>query len=798
MSQQQQQQQEQLMRPQPMLTPFSGISQPLSFRDIAQRSNSSNYTASSVAASTLLQYGPVVESLVSGVSCSHIIPQVPVYPLNVPRSRPHQTGSILNSQSTVTTTDAANFHQAPSSSLGTPSQSNDLVDPDVSQIPLPPKSPPFDSFSHNNGSQRVCGIVTDVNSSNKPEQPVVREKRVKDSFEKLSMNDLISTFRNLEVELEDLRQKRSECEKELSSIARRTHGQNFEMNPEFRAKKQDENAYNRRCRELSNDMKMIQEISVGKYNHHIQNTNKVQQPLQRQPFKMSAKMSTAAPILPKPNTDQNDRKIFELNDGKIWCKDCDNHYDDLKEFCEHLHHREHKLNMNKPNPPPWRNSPGQRLTRSRTYDLTKSICAKLSNKFRTTFTVQNVDEVLNPTKGNTDAIKNLHLERERGKFSDGDPLLCVKGYEYLVPVSGFYCKLCDRTLCDFQEVEQHLKGMSHNSEFYKNIALNPNGERTFRLSLYKSAAERQRRAEAKRKRDASGETTTGVATLSEASTSKSTKVIKEPSQWSARLPYKKPTSHIVDDHETVQNKFEKRPERLPLDKKSSKEKGSPEERRLISKRKELPAIVPVTQSNSSALKRLKNDKLPSSEHEAQKKTELAATSANVGAGGVEDDLEIDISPPPAISTTLEAAEVALDIVILKEISMGQGNPDSLFPHLELSVTANIYYDTLKDRRLVTPTFVNLNRIDVADCKETLLNNDLFQHVLNLVAKKEPKDSDESKEGVYYSEIEGQLSTKATYVNSDCGEIPVDLSMSSSDAENQDFQMDMLGELFIDA
>ncbi|KAM4772442.1 zinc finger protein 318 [Rhinophrynus dorsalis] len=73
----------------------------------------------------------------------------------------------------------------------------------------------------------------------------------------------------------------------------------------------------------------------------------------------------------------------------------------------------------------------------------------------------------------------------------------LKGEEFVFPINGFYCKLCDELLGDHVSAEGHLKTYAHNDNYKKYVYVNPSYER--KRKELKKEVERKQEVERKRK-----------------------------------------------------------------------------------------------------------------------------------------------------------------------------------------------------------------------------------------------------------------------------------------------------------
>jgi len=726
-------------------------------------------------------------------------------------------------------------------------------------------------------------------------------KFVRERCEKLNLNQLIEEYSLVEKDMNEARHNRDKAEKNLNDFMRLAHGQNVEVQPKFIKLKEEKLRNVEECREFDEALKYVRDKLQTKFNYKIGQSTRVVQPLQnKRQLKQTARMRTT-PAPPRKNNanpeipeKDESRTLFDTKDSDLWCKECDTHYQTIKEYCEHLHKREHMSQCSKPAQPPWRTTVEQ-LNRKKSYDYYKSICAKLSNKLRQPFSVQDLDEIMNPAlKGQSDKLKQMTLKRERSEFATDDPLFTYKGYDMLIPINGYYCKLCDKTLCDREEAEKHLRSYNHNSEYAKSVALNPVHEKVFRQNLEKSYKEQfgsdLRRVSDEhspsKKRDpdkakssstktsetsapsqaqssdlkASSSSSSSNSAPSLASTSgdrRSTtptiataaKGVSVPLQWSARLPYKKPTSKIVDEHEVIADKFEKRDTVRSSEASKSKAKTSSDrsfsisglllnnkgketyqqEKSKLDRRRE-PEIVPLNVNQpSAALKRLRTDG-SKKQDEATKQQEETAKQQNEATKQSEqnsaiqqqvhehaDDNIMDCvntvvadlnssededknvthrqaKPKRAQSKAIvddddddetDSEEHVVESHAPNEFQLERGDKESPFPDLCLSTSKNVHHDALKDPRLAAPLKVKLNRVDMNEYKGMLLDEANLWSRVDFMMTK--KEPTE-----FRKELNLATATEPSYFKPNGESVPI--HFDSSDDESP-FEMNMLENFF---
>jgi hypothetical protein len=711
----------------------------------------------------------------------------------------------------------------PSSSVNTISTSASTV---ITSQPDVPISPPLDII-RGSGHPNNITLTTPPHQADQPQQrdePAIQKvdllTHVKENWEKWTLNQMIQEHKSLGQQLEKSQSERAQLEKEIKDIQRKNPFQNVELNPIFIRKKSELIDMGRKCEDIHQAMKFVAEKSDKKYGRKLDNAN-LRQPLQNAANKrfQRAKMSTAAPSPSVSKEDPKDKNnvLLDLRDDCVWCQACDVHFKNLKEYCIHLHKREHSMNAETTSQPPWRHPDHKRqLGRFETFSKFKSMCSKVNDVVDFEFKVTDLDAVLNPSIKSKEELKALNLNRERKNFDNDDKLFTYKGYDEIIPITGYYCKLCDRTLCDDKEVENHLKGWLHNYEHTKSVALQASHERDFRVKMEKSLklvreSEKTNSSAPKATKETTKESSSKPPTVRERSPVASSNGLS--SHWSARLPYKKPTSKIVDEHDVIAEKFDKRKEReKDKDKEKEREKekdtstqptkkiesskssklSSPPSKTRPAQRRTVPEIVPVSENQpAAALKRLKRDRINEQSKEQSKTKSIDEKDDYVPPAVVESST--DEEPEPVIKNhrdMIASAADDSDIQILKEVHLDHGDPDSPFPNLDIFVTGNYPLSALKDERLSREAVVKMNGIDLDDYKEMLLeSSSLWARVHKLMTKKEP--------GEFQKNLETVTVTEPCYFGQDGEAVPVSVDRDSSDEgeKEEQFQIHMLKDFF---
>lgn len=719
--------------------------------------------------------------------------------------------SNLRTSATASAADSSSYDQSNLSSGRIPLPAN----PPLNSNP----SPPLDSLNTNMAQQiSTSKNVIDTNAPQStlnriPKKSAVTTSSRADPYESMNMLELQKSYRRAEESQIRAKKERDRLEKILGDLTRSSHGKNVELDPSFRQTKDEQFRCEATLQQLKENMDKISDKLKSKFNHTIQpssvaSVSSVQQSRIRQ--RQRAKMSTATPtpkVDEEPKDNRNKRVMLDLRDDRIWCQPCDAHFDNLKEFCEHLHKREHTHNAD-PHKSPWRTAVDP-VDKKSTYNTLKSICSKLEAEKGSIFTMKYYDEILNANikEGRSGTISKLKVARERGLFDPNDPMFEIKGYQNLIPISGFYCKLCSRTLCDYTEVEQHLKGYNHNYNHAESISLDHHHEENFRIKRDKSYQREEREkhdhrrekqvSPSKSRLESSVPKTTTSSLPSSLQPRKSLftaesakdKVTKGSDKLSNKTVARSKASLLDDSEDEYEprTKVKDNSRALPLKPSSSKEV----------KKQKIPEIVPVTKNMPTAtLKRLR--------HDSQK----PPTPPIV----VDSDTDVSTKNSPDHESNTVAARNSpeLDkVVIPQDTHLDVGDPDSPFPHLDMSVTGHIHLKMLKDPRLKQPCQVRMNRINVDDYKEMLLDRtSLMSRITQLMAKKE--EGAEKR-----NDFKSTTVTQPIFFDKDDEDIPVDvdgddktdvqskgasdMEISSTDGESglqaEKFDMSFLDDFF---
>lgn len=760
-------------------TAFGGVPQlsftmdtpPASFASLAQKNNpnasvgiASANSATTSTASMLQEYGPTPTfiqppsthtSSTTGIDTSNAFGAISRPTDYNITSRPSTVANTLSAFVTSVTTSANTPYIPPTSSQvnhsisHTPTGSSSI--PAYSPPPAKPKSPPLDKIPNINKSAGEVILESSKNKSSSSRIPKkANSSSSNDKYESMDLVTLQKEYRHLESELSLSHKKRADAERVLNNLTRSAQGKNIELDPFFRSKKEEQRKYSDRSADIKEDMHKVADRLHSKFGQRITPRN-----VNRNSAPRRAKMSTAAPSPRIDSSQSKDSKVrkllLQLEDSKTWCETCDCHFNSLKEFCNHLHTRDHTRAM-KSTVAPWRVTRDP-IDKRKTYDLIKSICARVSNEIGQVFTTTDLDRAIHPHLEKVDGgkIKDRCVARETGKFAPDDMLFTMKGYNYLVPITGYYCKLCNRCLCDYIDVEQHLKGHEHGYKHIECTALNPDHEKKFRAKMNQS-----------HKILYPEEHDDDTQAQSPAKKSKTKGDVEHDDNF--RVPqYKKSTSHIVDEHEVVADKFTKRPERATKstasprsvsNHESIRPTGEGNSPRIKSKRSFDTGIVPLGDTRKpSALKRLRNETAFNI-----KKKNKSDVSTDAGC------IEPSVSPDDVINVSDD--EGLMDNLDSNNRSLYSGDPENPFPELELRILGNYRADILKDSRLASSCSVVLPVLNPEDYKD-ILNDEatLWARVHRMVAKRE-NDKDGLKENIrekrkaeaVYFDADGNLET----------------------------------------
>lgn len=620
-------------------------------------------------------------------------------------------------------------------------------------------------------------------------------------------------YRECESRLEANRLRRQAIEKTLNDMARSSHGKNIELDPLFRQKKDEQRQCDETSQEIRAKMKKISEKLSTKFNHKIV-PKSLSKPIQqtsgnRQPPKR-AKMSTAA-AAPRDSSPANHRDrarlMFKLNDSRVWCKTCDLHLESFAKFCEHLHTRDHLRSMRKSDPP-WRKVK-DKIDTVKTYNLIKSICSHVSNDVDPDFSIGKLNKLVNPIGTDEKTLKQRFIERERGNFEKDDPLFHIKGFENLIPINGYFCQLCDRSYCDYTAIEQHVKSYEHNHRYAISVANDEATVRTFReqqeKSYRKQHPEKSTTVRDKSLPPSSSSTNKQVSsttTDAPTSTTSAPKPMASTSNAAPQTQYKKSTSHIVDEHETVVKKFpasvqsERRTIPVAKQKSSSSSSASRSKRILESDNSEDEAAVPRTTAAAAASDRSHTSK--SVQEERPKSTSISVKNRMPDIVPIRasrskpsalkrlrnEKSKAPISKPYINSTDSDSSDTD-DCQILDSEQLPLGDPDSPFPELNLTITGNTHMHVLKDKRLAQFCVVKVNRIKIDDYKDMLMDETtLWTRVQHLMLKKEGEQLNSLSK-----QLRDKHKTRPTYFTVSGGTVPIDLDEGNDDKTKDNSDVD---------
>ncbi|XP_028580130.2 zinc finger protein 318 isoform X2 [Podarcis muralis] len=176
--------------------------------------------------------------------------------------------------------------------------------------------------------------------------------------------------------------------------------------------------------------------------------------------------------------------IYDYYDtGNHWCKDCNTICGTMFDFFTHMHNKKHRQTLD-----PY-NRPWALKTQTETkQDLTKRI-----------------DKILVPAKGS----------------------------EFLIPVTGYYCQLCQEFFGDQISAEQHVKNNPHNEKYKKYVDENPlyeerrNIDRQAGLSVIQETERRLKRKLCEKQKEERDEKAVKVARKEERKSKEEPKNSKE-------------------------------------------------------------------------------------------------------------------------------------------------------------------------------------------------------------------------------------------------------------------------------
>lgn len=769
--------------------PFS-IESTTSFADLASSNQSlptgANSLSSHILSHTLSEYGPIIDAykttpaptdsplLTPTYVSQPLLSSDPMGPL-ILRSDAHlltpsgfNSGNTLSNSSINYTPDTNTLYQSTHENV-LDSANNMIVQTSTSV--QPPRdallySPPLVDQT----SSTADAILTPTINPNTGRPyledelvggkiPKKSETNTVDPLAGFGMSKLQEFYHEFDVKLKNLKSIRDDIVKEIGDILRRSQGRNVENDVVFRKKKDSQLKCEREIDNMKEKMKKISEKLSADFGYKIERTESFKGSGFGSKGSVSrrAKMSTTPASISKQRSDSNNDKSFQsrkylldLKDTATWCKMCDLHFESLRDYSNHLHTHQHRQKMKKSTP--WRSEKlGDPIDRRKTYDMMRSMCDKLKNELGKNFGLIDVDDALTadlPNKRET--LKDRFLERERGRFDEDDVMFKIRGYDYIVPVPGFYCNLCSMKLCDHLEFEQHIKSYQHVYAHFKSIAINPKYESDISSQYSKSYKKH-------------------FPTI-EPAKSAQTDDPQQPHQSKSVSAYKKATSRIVDEHETIANKFPPRTAREMLSKsdkpsakgtnkqtdeanseisikeKSSGKLTSPHKRKNVYD--DVPGIVPITKGNPSALKRLRT------------------TLSDIRKAAPACDALSDRSSSPSIISEYGPEDKGNES---QEHKLNVGDDDSPFPDYQLSVCGNHHESVLKDKRLSMPVEIKLTPMNLDDYKDLLLDSSsVWSRINHLVAKREKINN------LKANQI-SRVQTKPTYYTTDGKQMAVDLA-----------------------
>ncbi|KAM4693702.1 zinc finger protein 318 [Discoglossus pictus] len=169
----------------------------------------------------------------------------------------------------------------------------------------------------------------------------------------------------------------------------------------------------------------------------------------------SEKSRSKSPRPREPSSKPNEKskpfdvsQIFNYFDaGDYWCEDCNSICPTLGEFLTHMHNKKHSQTVNH-SKRPW--------------------------------------------------AKKMESETKSKAESKAKVSVPLRGPEFLVPVNGFYCHLCEELFGDHISAEEHTKTFNHNEKYKKHIETNSSYE-TKRIANRKAGLEAIQEAEYRQK-----------------------------------------------------------------------------------------------------------------------------------------------------------------------------------------------------------------------------------------------------------------------------------------------------------
>lgn len=714
--------------------------------------------------------------------------------------------TTASSSFVTNTTTSANTPYIPPTSRLTRELAEKVSNVSQSDPPVysPPQSPPMNKTVSLEKSAGQAALESAKNSQSSSSSRIPRKnpstkRSTADRYEKFDLISLQTEYGEQESNKHYIVRKIQQLEKEISDMMRNSQGRNIELDPQFTKLKKMKKDYEVQLFSTKENMQKLSDVAYSKYN--VRPTPR--SPPRTNPIKprMSTGPSPREGRRPKGTPHGIDPEVkdllLDLDDTRCWCEDCDIHFDKIEEYCEHLHSTLHERAA-KSKKFPWRVI-RESIDKRKTYDRIKSMCANVSNKTKRPFDKTHLDRLLDPNQGKDgEKFRERSLARERGKFESGDMLFAMRGFNYLVPIEGFYCKLCNRTLCDYFDVDQHFKSLEHNYKHTECLALDPDWERKFRnkmLQSYKKQyADNDEEEEVEVDVEREDKSRRGSSS-SPTRKSRESRRAKEQALYAPAPQYKKPTSHIVDEHETVTEKFAKKNGTgnknntfiKTTTRRSNKRHLSDDEVESTPRSKSVsPAkpsykrplktgIVPLAETRKpSALKRLRTGTTATT-------TAATRTSTKDKQKKDDDDEENDddevtavahiprrsASPEPMYTSDNDDRQVIID-------------EDSPFPYLELKIHGNYHASLLRDPRLAKPCHVLLKPLVFEDLQVELNDSaSLWTRVHKMVAKKE-KDREELNKRMAEKDI-----TEAVYFDKDDQPKHIEIADDDDEEEDQD-------------
>lgn len=764
-------------------TVFGSLQEPISFSDLAKTQESST-TTTPTTSSNLSK-----SNATDGNKDSLNTPKINLPP---PPDHPHRISTSMSDFSPgpyippfIPPTSSLRTSMPPPSTATTTtitsntndSNKNSASRTDLLYSPPPTSSPPLDSIPMSVGQLATTTTTTTSSTTTTTSITGLANNKIpkissstttsstKSNYDSMELLPLQKRYRSIEAEQKQLSKKRHDIEKKINDMARSAHGKNIDLDPNFRNLKEQKRKYNDEIQQATTALRKIYDTLVSKFDVRISSSSSEILPFQKQqPISRRAKMSTG------PKVNRNDSKVesnnrgdsskkymFEFHDCKSWCEPCDQHFETVSDYLKHLHKRDHIMNTRKTSTP-WR-SHTEIIDRKKTYNLMKSICAKVGNELGQDFSVQNLDRILIPN-ASKDTYKAIAMSRERERWDKEDSLFEPKGLNYLIPVEGYYCTLCSKTLCDQVEVNLHMRSHDHNYAFVKSVCLNPDGELKLRSKYERSYKKR-------------------FGTNPKCySVDKTTNIVKEidsrimPGGTRAILKSSQRKDADKQEEDKVSNTRDKIASRMPVMIPLSESTYKPSALKRLRTDSTDKALKDIIQPSSTS--REKIDDVVEMDDEDQQEENRQIAGQQIESETREDEIhensDEEVIEIPHYDESSDYEDPLLNIGNQYDatIVLRAGEPDNPFPELDLGISGNLHIDNLKDERLKANTRVILQKIDLEMYKDILLDPEsLWTRVNQLMTKKEPKFSESPN-------ARNKPVTAPTFFGCEGKSIPIDL------------------------